>query len=364
MTAAFGEAMTLAGLGGIVSPGDRVLVKPNQHGGKGVTSPRVIAAAARWAFAQGAAEVWVGDGPFWGMIEAEPYFAESGLQAACDETGARALNFHKGPYRLFTPGSPDLPQTIGFSQYLYDAEVVINLPLMKTHFNTLVTMGIKNLKGCLRPGDKKALHEMELNAALAEVNRLLKPTITATVLDATTAMEGMGPSAATPVELGLLVAGSDVVAVDSVGCDLMGIDPRQARLIRYCAERGVGEADLARITVVGERVADHRRRFQLPFEAMAQNFPDLVLHTAHACSGCALNLFRAMEISRQHGQPLICRTVVIGPEVKTEAQTLLVGQCTRAGWGQAPHVAGCPPRVEDIRVGLTGIETSDSVPQS
>jgi len=169
---------------------------------------------------------------------------------------------------------------------------------------------------------------------------------------------------ATPVEMGLLLASRDVVAVDSVGCDLMGIDPKQCRLIRYCAERDIGQMDLAKIDVVGEDPADHRRRFELPYEAMGRNFPDLTLQGQHACSGCAMNLFRAMEVSREQGQEITCRAVVIGPGVATEGETLLVGNCTREGWGRAPHVAGCPPRVDAIRVGLTGLGAADGVPQS
>ena len=361
---AFAQVMELAGLAGIVGRGKTVLVKPNQHGGNGYTSPLVIAAAARWAFSRGAGEVWVGDGPFWSMDDAMPYFRESGLLGACEETGAKPLNFHQGEYRVIEPGVPELPPTIGFSEYLYQADVVINLPLMKTHFNTLVTLGTKNLKGCLRPIDKKTFHDIELNEALAEVNRLLKPVITATVMDATTAMEGMGPAAATPVQMGLLIASSDVVAADSVGCHLMGIDPTQARLIRFCTERGVGVMDLTKMNLVGERIEDHKRRFRLPFEALAEDFPELRLVTEHACSGCMLNLFRAMEIARHHGQEIKYDTLVIGPGVTSEGEVLLVGQCTKAGWEGSPYVRGCPPRVEAIREGLTGIGTRDDVPQS
>jgi hypothetical protein len=205
---------------------------------------------------------------------------------------------------------------------------------------------------------------MELNEALAEVNRMLKPVVTATVLDATTAMEGMGPAAATPVEMGLLVASADIVAADSVGCHLMGIDPMQARLIRFCAERGVGEMYLSRIAVVGERVEDHARRFRLPYEALAEDFPEVRLVTEHACSGCMLNLFRAMEIARHHGQAINCDTLVIGPGVTSEGEVLLVGQCTKAGWDGTPYVRGCPPRVEAIREGMTGVATREDVPQS
>ena len=363
-TTAFGEAMALAGLDEAVALGDVVLVKPNQHGGSGYTSAAVIRAAVQWAQGRGAGEVWVGDGPFWGIADARSYFAETGLLAVCEATGARVLDFHQGPFRVTATGSADLPAEVGFSEYLYEADVVLNVPVAKTHFNTLVTLGVKNLKGCLRPTDKRALHELELHTALAEVARLLKPRLAATIVDATTGWEGMGPAAATPVEMGLLVASADLVAADAVACDLMGIDPAQVRLLRACVERGVGEAALDRIEVVGEEPAGHRHRFQLPYEALAAGFPGLALHSDRACSGCAMNLFRALEVAHDHGQRVTCDAVVIGPGVVTEGQTLLVGHCTRAGWAALPHVRGCPPRVDLIREALTGIGTCEGVPRT
>ena len=61
---AFTRAMELAGLDDIVPRGGTALIKPNQHGGAGYTSLEVIRAAALWAQSRGAAEVWVGDGPY------------------------------------------------------------------------------------------------------------------------------------------------------------------------------------------------------------------------------------------------------------------------------------------------------------
>jgi len=358
--------MDLAGLGDIVPAGGTVLLKPNQHGGQGFTSPDVLRAGARWALSRGAGEVWIGDGPVWSLLgdKVQEYFRMTGLLQACEDTGATPLDFHAGQFRIFEPESDDLPQTIGLSEYMYEADVVINLPVMKTHFNTLVTLGIKNVKGCIRPIDKKTLHEMELNRGIAHINAMIAPQISATVLDATVAYEGMGPGLATPVDMGLLLASEDVVAIDAVACELMGIEPSQCRLIRFCVERGVGEADLGRIEVVGERVADHRRRFKLPYEAIQEAFPDLTVCSEGACSGCGLNLFRAMEIADSLGQQIKCRTVVIGPDVSTEEQTLLVGQCTKAGWGQAPHVPGCPPTVDAIREAMTGIPAGEGTPRT
>lgn len=353
LVGAIDEALRLCGQGDCVAKGDRVLLKPNIHGGQGFTSPQVMEAACRWALGKGARKVFLGDGPYWGMKDPTTYFAHTGLLGACAATGAEVADFHNHPYHLLHPEDPLLPPVMGISRYLYDVDVVISLPLMKTHFHTLITIALKNLKGCLRPVDKRRLHERELNTALAAVNELVQPLVRVTLCDATTAYEGFGPGSATPVPLGLLVASADPVAVDVVCCELMELPPAQVRLIRECAARGLGVGDPRQITVVGETVAAHRRRFLRPSEALARDYPGLTIHSESACSVCAQNLTLALQQIKQAGEPLTVREVLIGAGPQTEAD-LLVGNCARRGReGHERAVPGCAPTVAAIRKALT-----------
>ncbi len=169
--------------------------------------------------------------------------------------------FHQENYMLLQPQSQALPPTIGIAQAIYDADVVINVPIPKTHFNTLVTLALKNIKGCLRPVDKKRLHEINLPRALAYINKLVAPRITVHILDGTMAYEGLGPSHAVPFSWGLIAASTDPVALDATICRLMGINPDKVRLITESAQLGVGERREENILILGEAHEKYQRRF-------------------------------------------------------------------------------------------------------
>jgi len=343
-------ALAACGAEDLVSKGMRALVKPNLHGGDGTTSPEMMEAACRWAFERGAAEVLLGDGPFWGMKDHDGYFRRKGVFQAAEHTGARVVVLDHEPFRLFRPCSPHLPQEIGITELAFACDMVINLPLMKTHFNTLVTLGMKNLKGCIRPQDKRAFHEMELNRALVELNRLFKPHVT--LMDAVTAFEGRGPSAATPVDLGLALASRDVVRLDAVACFLMGIEPGEVRMLKLAAETGLGEIRMGRIQTVGESPQAHQRRFERPFDALRKRHPTLQVLNDGSCSGCDMNFFSALQQCEKAQKPLRVSAVVLGRATPPSSDALLIGHCTRPHWPGRQHVPGCPPREAEIAKSL------------
>ncbi|MEI6500580.1 MAG: DUF362 domain-containing protein [Armatimonadota bacterium] len=341
------DAMEAAGLGDCVGRGERVLVKPNLHGGDGHTSEALMAAACRWAFDKGARQVLLGDGAYWGIVDSHSYFENCGVFRACAATGALPVDLHDHPFKLHHPGVEGVPTVIGVSRHLYECDSVINLPVMKTHFNTLITIALKNIKGCLRRVDKRRFHECDIPRAVGVANQIIRPLIRANLCDATTAYEGLGPGEGTPVPLGLLLASADPVALDTVCCQLMQIDPRKVQLIEECAKRGVGESDPALIEVIGEALEDHARRFQRPHEALAEAFPGLDVQSAKACSCCMQNLFLALRRVNEEGKKPGCRSVRIGPGEDSEVE-LLVGNCAAAGMPRPVDAPGCPPDVNAI----------------
>ena len=350
--AAIAEAVELAGLAETFRPGQRVTIKPNWHGGHGYASPSAVVGTARYVRGRGAAEIVVGDGPFYGKSSQDnaAYVDAMGVREPLAELGARVVNFHDEPYTVRRDLSPDLPAEIGISVHAADCDVLVNLPLMKTHFGTLVTFGIKNLKGCIRPQDKAAFHKMELHAALVALNGVVRPAVN--IMDATTAYEGLGPGNATPVELGLVLCSANVVALDAVAVYLMGLEPREVKLIAMAARAGLGPARLADIEVRGERLDDHRRTFELPFETFRRKYPNLTVCREHACSGCLGNFFNALAFARQ---PLRedYPAIQLG-RGSPPAGSLLVGDCAIRGAKGHPLVPGCPPKIADIMKAMTG----------
>jgi len=350
--AAAAEAACIAGL---VRPGCKVLVKPNLHGGPGFTRLDVVAAVVEWVRSAGAEEIVVGDGPYYGMADATDYFTEIGLRALCDDLSVPLVCFHEDSYDVMRPALPSLPPAIGITRWFAWADVVINLPVMKTHFNTLTTLAIKNLKGFLRPQDKRDLHRLDLHLAIAALATVVRPQLH--ILDATTAYEGMGPNAATPVEMGLLLASADAFALDVVANWLMGFDPATVRYLREGERLGLGaipstDEAIAGLTNLPQELFSLRRRLRRPYETAAVEYPGLRISTELACSGCLMNLFTALAQIREEGCSVASGHVAIGRVADDEVPDLAVGLCTFSAWDRCPSVSGCPPTIEAMKQAL------------
>ena len=136
-----------------------------------------------------------------------------------------------------------------------DADVVINVPCLKTHALTGITVSMKNLYG-LFPGDRQEWHD-DVEANLADLARVRKTALV--VVDGIVAMEGEGPLWGTPVKMNLIIAGRDMVAVDAVSAAVMGYDPRRVLHAQLAALQGGGVADLDKIVIKGTPIADAKR---------------------------------------------------------------------------------------------------------
>ena len=344
------KLLQLAGAENLIAPGDTVLLKPNIHSIQsyttgGTTNPHVVAAVVKWAYERGAKEVIVGDSPFYGCSEPERCFTDTGMGEAVEKAGARWVTFGKHGFRIFRNASRSLPAEIGISDFVFDCDKMINMAVMKTHFKCLVTLGMKNLKGCLRNEDKAAFHNTDVNRAIVALNKLVKPDLT--IVDGIIGMEGMGPASGTPVNCNLLMAGKDVVAVDSVASSLMGIQPEEVMTIKLGYQAGLGKMDIGKIEVVGERPDEVKMKWKRPDSVIAEKFPGLTIRSKGACSGCNMNLLEALRGLAE--EKVTRRAIVMGQDEPVEKASVLIGKCTSPLWKDYDHLPGCPPRTAAIR---------------
>lgn len=349
------QAMAMADCDGCIGLAAKVLVKPNLHGGDGFTSMEVIKAVVHWASRMGASQIVVGDGPYYGMDDAFPYFERIGLVRLCDEMKVSLVSFHDSDYDEIVPNLEALPQTLGITKWVRWADAVVSVPVMKTHFNTLTTLAMKNLKGFLRPRDKRDLHSRDLHLALAAIGWLVRPTVN--IIDGFVAYEGMGPSNATPVDMGVVVASQSTFHADVVANWLMGFDPATVRYLREAEKLGCGtlprsDDDVAALTGCSLRHLQRlRRQFQHPYEAAERAYPNLRISAELACSGCLMNLFTALrDLAGEGLAERLTGTVAIGKA--PEAVDLALGNCTCACWGDTEHLVGCPPLIPQIAEAL------------
>lgn len=165
------------------------------------------------------------------------------------------------------------------SKEFLESKAVINIPKMKTHGLALYTGAIKNLYGTICGADKTRIHSLGATftgfaQCLVDLYAYEKTRIKLNVMDAIIALEGMGPGArGDPVEMNLILASEDAVALDSVAFRIMGSNPKTVPTIRFAAEQGLGVMNLEDIEIVGEKIEDHKRKFKLPKVAFLGRIP-------------------------------------------------------------------------------------------
>jgi ferredoxin len=147
-----------------------------------------------------------------------------------------------------------------------DADVVINLPKWKTHGMMVLTLGVKNMFGCVS-GPRKALWHLKAGEdrklfarMLVDVCQVVRPSLT--VLDGVVGMEGNGPGSGTPVHLGLIMASRDAFNLDQVVCDLLRISRKSLPTNQVAMEEGITGDGPEVVGVPVDQVKIHR--FELP----------------------------------------------------------------------------------------------------
>jgi uncharacterized protein (DUF362 family)/Pyruvate/2-oxoacid:ferredoxin oxidoreductase delta subunit len=255
----------IGGIENFVRRGDHVLLKPNLLYGKApekavTTHPSIVKGLIQIVREAGGIP-FIGDSPSIGSLMRAA--DKAGIKEVADEMNCPLVEFNK----------PILPSQGGkfFKQLEIDrtvleADVVINLPKWKTHGMMLLTLGVKNLFGCI-PGPRKALWHLKAGEdrklfaqMLIDLYQIIQPSLT--ILDGIVGMEGNGPGSGDPIQLGLILASRDPLDLDQVVCDLLRI-PRKSLMTNQVAfEEGMGKDG---IEVVGERLGEIRiPRFRLP----------------------------------------------------------------------------------------------------
>jgi uncharacterized protein (DUF362 family) len=218
------EAVALiGGLRKLDIRGKTVLVKPNVVSGSPsptTTSPELVAAAVRLLYREGAREVVVGDMSALLYRATLKNMRKCGILQAAEKAGARVVAFEDaGWIEVPLPGARYLEKAY-VTEWLYRADLFINLPVVKTHHSATYSICLKNFIGCThlkqRPYLVDRSHWEEL---VAEFNLACRPDLN--IVDATVAMIEGGPWEGTPSSTGIVIASGDRVAADVVGLGLI-----------------------------------------------------------------------------------------------------------------------------------------------
>jgi len=188
---------------------------------------------------------------------ADKAYAATGIKDLCERTSTKWLNLRHLQDRVELPIPDGLALRSITVPRIVTESAIVTAAKLKTHNETVVTLGMKNMFGLLPDKFKGKYHIKGISKVIVDINTVLKSTLT--VIDGFTAMEGLGPVHGRPVQMNTVIAGTDPVATDATAARVMGFNPQTISHIRKAHEKGLGQID--DIHVLGETLDATKRRF-------------------------------------------------------------------------------------------------------
>lgn len=292
------EALDLAGgLESFIKASDKVMIKPNCLWAIGPeagfsTDPRVVEAVVGLIREEiNPREIVVAERTALGKSSAEAFEA-TGIGPAAMRAGADRILPLEDDARVTVriPRAKALLGEVAIPKIVFDSDVIVYLPKLKTHKQAVITINMKLSHGLMTWSDMLKCHRFDLEAKFVDMMRVVKPHLS--VVDAIWANQGQGPGSPYVKDLvkdmNLIMAGGDPVAVDAVGAAIMGIDPLfEVGMIRAAAQDGLGEGNLENIEVRGRQIDEVRRYFRRGSISLIGLHPKIDVYAGGACNGCA-----------------------------------------------------------------------------
>jgi uncharacterized protein (DUF362 family) len=261
------------GLASFVKPGNRVLLKVNMLWGASpedcVTTHPVVVEALIRLLTECDALPFIADSP--GGYPYTPailkrFYAKCGFQEVADRYGIEC-NLDTSFEDVSIPDGL-LLKRVNIIKPALKADVIINLPKLKTHGYTYLSCATKNLFG-LVPGLEKVGFHSKLKQAdnfskmLLDIALFAKSSLN--IIDAVTGMEGNGPSGGNPRKIGVIIAGVDTTSVDIAASSIIGMDSDKVPTIAASIERGISTGLPGELEIIGESIESVKvEDFKLP----------------------------------------------------------------------------------------------------
>lgn len=255
--AMFNKAMeSLGGMGKFVKRGQKVLVKPNigwdtSPERAANTNPDLVGRIVKSCFEAGASDVYVFDHT---CDQWDRCYKNSQIEAAVKANGGTIVpgNNERNYREVSIPGAKIL-KTTKVHELLLTTDVFINVPVLKHHGSTTVSLAMKNLMGAV--WDRRFYHANDLSQCIADFLAYRKPDLN--IIDGYRMMTKNGPrgvSTADVVELKALIAGADIVAVDAAATLMFGSKPEDINHIKIANDMGFGTMQIDKLSINRIRV--------------------------------------------------------------------------------------------------------------
>ena len=342
----------IGGVEDMIKPGDLVLLKPNwaappvEREAGCITLPEVAKAVADIVKERGARPV-IAESSAVG-VDTQKVIDTSGYKDLLDQ-GYEVVDLKKTNKITLPVENGLVLEDVQTYELVEQADVIISLPKMKTHDQAEMTGPMKNLKGLMSDKYKRLFHQkFGMFEGCVDITSTFKPAFT--VVDGIVCQEGLGPIFGKPVEMDLILAGRDLVAVESVCAQIAEFEPEDLPIPRKGAEKGLGNLNPDDIEVVGEKIENLKRRFMRTTEDSPVDVEGFnLLMGGITCTGCRNTVFSALADMRNADQLMYLPgiTVVTGdpeiPEGTPEESIVRIGKCISKEKRGERFVMGCPP---------------------
>ncbi|MHB1420113.1 MAG: DUF362 domain-containing protein [Bacillota bacterium] len=360
-----------------LSPSHKVLIKPNLVTGgekykrmiKGVVCNTTLLANLIELLREfGCRDITIGEGSVVHKsmgINTKTAFEWSGVKDLAEKMDVPLIDFYDEP--MVKIMFDDMEVEVASS--ILNADFVINVPTLKTHGATIITLGVKNLKGAISFESKKDFHKYGLHHLIGLLPTKIKADLT--IIDGTYALE-KGPISPLVHPMNVLVAGTDLLSVDIVGTTLLGQNPADIVHLREYAGVINRSLDIDSVQVVGENPAEYVKKLEWYDETesiyRALQISGVTSQQGQTlCSGCGFGIAYAIyQYFRHHrGKEFDAIELCMGDDVtcKDESkQVFLLGKCSidaNSHRQDAIKVRGCPPQVEQV---LEAMEKNITIP--
>ena len=292
----------LGGPEAFFSPEEKILLKLNllriAAPEKAITvHPAVAAAFARILYEAGCRKMTAGDSGFGSALKA---MKELGLEAPFEKWGVRMAEFREGKKTAHPEGVH--AKEFFLAKEVLETDALVSLAKMKTHALEYITAAVKNQYGCVQGISKGIGHttypsQESFARMLVDLNLCVKPRLY--VLDGIVAMEGNGPASGTPTPMNVLMLSEDPVAIDSIFCRMVGLDPETVPTNVHGERMGLGTWHTENIQILTE---DGEASMEEIVEKYGNPGFDVIRtkHTSKGIMGALTNLRRFKRRPRLH----------------------------------------------------------------
>jgi len=320
-------------LGGIekyIKPGTKVVLKPNLVRKKrpeegATTHPSIIKnLSVLIREAGGMVTVVESPGGLFTTSLLKGVYSYCGIEKAANDSGA-ILNYDLSEIEIDNPEGKYLKK-VTVVKAIKDADIIINLPKLKTHGQMVYTGAVKNMFGAV-PGELKAEYHYRMSDysefanALIDIYLSVKPSLN--IMDAITGMEGEGPTSGNPRHIGLIIAGEDAFEVDFTALNIVDADPISVPIINQGIDRKLCPSKIDQINIIGENIENIKiTDFDMPqldtlksisflsrgfFKHLTKRLKPFPVFDYDLCIGCAecMRVCPAHVISMKNKKPEI-----------------------------------------------------------